>query len=123
MVSKINWRLLPLRLGPNQNHAVLCGRSADSWGGSPQNDHSVLIFKLEIKAMQNQSSEFNLIDAFERIPVKIFPDLKQGSLYAAGEIARLIREKQSKNERCVLGLATGSTPKTLYSELVRMHQL
>jgi glucosamine-6-phosphate deaminase len=72
--------------------------------------------------MQNQTAEINLIDAFERIPVKIYPDLKQGSLFAAGEIAKLIREKQSRNEKCVLGLATGSTPKTVYAELVRMHK-
>src|SRR5215216_2076407 len=64
----------------------------------------------------------NLIDAFERIPVKIFPDAKEGSKYAAAEIARLIRDKQSRNEKCVLGLATGSTPKTLYAELVRLHK-
>src|SRR5687767_3067478 len=73
--------------------------------------------------MQNQTTDINLIDAFERIPVKIFPDLKNGSLFAANEIARLIREKQARNEACVLGLATGSTPKTLYSELIRMHRL
>lgn len=72
--------------------------------------------------MQNQTGNMNLIDAFERIPVKIFPDLKRGSHFAAQEIARLIREKQSRNETCVLGLATGSTPKTLYAELVRMHR-
>lgn len=72
--------------------------------------------------MQNQTAEINLIDAFERIPVKIYPDLKQGSKFAAGEIAKLIREKQSRNEKCVLGLATGSTPKTVYAELVRMHK-
>src|SRR6476619_1846851 len=71
--------------------------------------------------MQNQTADINLIDAFERIPVKIFPDLKQGSLFAAAEVSRLIREKQARNEKCVLGLATGSTPKTLYAELVRMH--
>jgi glucosamine-6-phosphate deaminase len=64
----------------------------------------------------------NLIDAFERIPVKIFPDLRQGSHYAAREIAALIREKERNNEKCVLGLATGSTPKTLYAELVRLHR-
>jgi len=67
-------------------------------------------------------TDINLIDAFERIPVKIFPDLKEGSKYAAEEIAKLIKEKESHNEKCVLGLATGSTPKTLYSELVRMHK-
>ncbi|HUC82383.1 MAG TPA: glucosamine-6-phosphate deaminase [Flavisolibacter sp.] len=72
--------------------------------------------------MQTQTTEINLIDAFERIPVQIFPTLHEGSHYAAQEIARLIRDKQAKNERCVLGLATGSTPKTLYTELVRMHK-
>ena len=66
--------------------------------------------------MQSQTADINLIDAFERIPVKIYPDLKQGSIFAANEIAKLVREKQSRNEKCVLGLATGSTPKTLYAE-------
>src|SRR4051812_2244762 len=72
--------------------------------------------------MQSQTSEINLIDAFERIPVNIFPTLYEGSQAAAREIAGLIREKQQQNQSCVLGLATGSTPKTLYAELVRMHR-
>ena len=71
--------------------------------------------------MQNEM-DINLIDSFERIPVKIFSDLTQGSAFAANEIAKLIREKQSRNEKCVLGLATGSTPKSVYAELVRMHK-
>lgn len=66
-------------------------------------------------------TDINLIDAFERIPVRIFSNAKDGSKYAAAEIAKLIRDKQSRNEYCVLGLATGSTPKSLYNELVRMH--
>ena len=72
--------------------------------------------------MQSQTGEINLIDAFERIPVKIYSNLDEGSLFAANEVAKLIREKQSRNEKCVLGLATGSTPKTMYAELVRMHK-
>lgn len=64
----------------------------------------------------------NLIDAFERIPIRIFPNLQEGSAFAARQVAELIREKQSKNEMVVLGLATGSTPKALYYELVRMHE-
>src|SRR5215218_716389 len=63
-----------------------------------------------------------MVDSFEKIPCSIFPDLKKGSLHAARMIAQLIKEKQARNETCVLGLATGSTPKTLYAELVRMHQ-
>jgi len=64
----------------------------------------------------------DLTDSFENIPVKIFDTPKQGSVYVAGEIARLIREKQSKGEHCVLGLATGSTPISMYAELVRLHR-
>lgn len=63
-----------------------------------------------------------MVDSFEKISCKIFPDLYKGSQFVAKEIADLIREKQKKKEKCVLGLATGSTPKTLYKELVRMHK-
>lgn len=72
--------------------------------------------------MAKRTSTIDLSDSFEKIPVKIYPDLKQGSKYVAQQIAALIREKQKKKEKAVLGLATGSTPKTLYAELVRMHQ-
>ncbi|HZG99819.1 MAG TPA: glucosamine-6-phosphate deaminase, partial [Flavisolibacter sp.] len=72
--------------------------------------------------MADQRKEMNLIDAFERIPVKVVDNLKDGSVLAAQEIAALIRSKQKANQSCVLGLATGSTPKTLYAELVRMHK-
>ncbi|MDQ3278092.1 MAG: 6-phosphogluconolactonase, partial [Bacteroidota bacterium] len=72
--------------------------------------------------MQNQTAEINLIDAFERIPVQIFPTLSDGSKAAAQLIATLIRAKEAQGEKCILGLATGSTPRTLYAELVRMHR-
>jgi glucosamine-6-phosphate deaminase len=64
----------------------------------------------------------SMVDSFEKIPVKIFSSTKEGSVFAANQIAALIKEKQKKNEKCVLGLATGSTPKTLYAELVRLHK-
>lgn len=64
----------------------------------------------------------SMVDSFEKIPVKIYPGIKEGSKEVAKVIAALIREKQSKKEKCVLGMATGSTPKTLYAELVRMHK-
>src|SRR6476660_9258329 len=63
-----------------------------------------------------------MVDSFEKIPVKIFPGLQQGSVAVAKEIAALIRDKQAKKEKCVLGLATGSTPRSMYAELVRMHK-
>jgi glucosamine-6-phosphate deaminase len=72
--------------------------------------------------MAKKSSSIDLTDSFEKIPVKIYPDLKQGSIAVAREIADLIRDKQKKKQTCVLGLATGSTPKTLYAELVRIHR-
>src|SRR6476660_8703910 len=61
-------------------------------------------------------------DSFEKIHVKIFDELKEGSEFAAKQVANLIREEQKGGENCVLGLASGSTPKTLYAELVRMHK-
>ncbi|HMF71519.1 MAG TPA: glucosamine-6-phosphate deaminase, partial [Flavitalea sp.] len=64
----------------------------------------------------------SMVDAFEKIPVTIYSNLQQGSKYIASEIAKLIKEKQAKGEKCVLGLATGSSPKSLYAELVRMHK-
>jgi glucosamine-6-phosphate deaminase len=72
--------------------------------------------------MQNQSAEINLIDAFERIPVQIFPTLYEGSEEAARQIAAVIQQKEAEGTPCVLGLATGSTPRTLYAELVRLHR-
>src|SRR5215208_5052374 len=63
-----------------------------------------------------------MVDSFEKIPCYIFNDLNEGSQKVALKIAALIKEKQTKKEKCVLGLATGSTPKTLYEELVRMHK-
>jgi len=64
----------------------------------------------------------SMVDSFEKIPVRIFDSIQEGSKFIAKEIATLIREKEAKNEKCVLGLATGSSPKTLYAELVRMHR-
>ncbi|HYH16473.1 MAG TPA: glucosamine-6-phosphate deaminase, partial [Flavisolibacter sp.] len=72
--------------------------------------------------MAEQFRDINLIDAFERIPVTIVDNLKEGSVLAAQQIAKLIRDKQAQGQHCVLGLATGSTPKTLYAELVRLHK-
>ena len=71
--------------------------------------------------MAKKTAAIDLSDSFEKIPVKIFPDPKKGSVAVAGKIAELIRSKQKQNESCVLGLATGSTPKSLYAELVRLH--
>lgn len=72
--------------------------------------------------MAKRTGPIDLSDSFEKIPVKIFPDLEHGSRYVAQLIASLIRDRQKKKRSLVLGLATGSTPKLLYDELVRMHK-
>ena len=66
--------------------------------------------------------KIDLIDSLEKIPVKIFPGSADGSVFVAQQIAQLIKEKEAEGKQCVIGLATGSTPKTLYAELVRMHK-
>lgn len=66
--------------------------------------------------------EIELIDSFEQIAVDIYPTAKDGSRAVAQEIAALIKERQAANKQVVLGLATGSTPKYLYAELVRLHK-
>lgn len=63
-----------------------------------------------------------MVESFEKIPVQIFPTPLEGSIFAARQIAALIKEKQTTSEQCVLGLATGSSPISLYRELVRLHR-
>jgi glucosamine-6-phosphate deaminase len=63
-----------------------------------------------------------MVDAFEKIPVEIFPDATTGSAFVAKKIASLIREKEKNKQRCVLGLSTGKSPVKLYGELIRMHR-
>lgn len=64
----------------------------------------------------------SMVDSFEKISCRILPDFKAGSRFAAQEVVSLIKERQLQGKPCVLGLATGSTPKTLYAELIRLHK-
>ncbi len=72
--------------------------------------------------MAKKTAPIDLSDSFEKIPTKIFKSAKDGSAFVAQQIAHLIKTKQASREKCVLGLATGSTPKSLYAELVRLHK-
>ena len=58
----------------------------------------------------------------EKIHNVIFDNSKSGSKAVAREIADLIKYKQSKKQKCILGLATGSSPITVYEELVNIHK-
>jgi len=59
---------------------------------------------------------------FENVDTVIFENSKKASKEVAKEIANLIKVKQSQKQPCILGLATGSSPKGLYAELVRLHK-
>ena len=82
--------------------------------------------------MQNQDSYNSSIShkepgqfeetRFEKIHNTIFQSSEIASKIVAKEIALLIREKQSLNANCILGLATGSSPIKVYEELIRLHQ-
>jgi len=67
-------------------------------------------------------TKIDLTDSLEKIPVKIFADSKAGSAFVAKQIADLIKSKEAAGKKTVIGLATGSSPKSLYAELVRMHK-
>jgi len=59
---------------------------------------------------------------YEKLHNVIVPSAAKGSELIAQEIADIIRAKQAKGKNCVLGLATGSSPLSVYAELVRMHK-
>src|SRR5690606_37975083 len=58
----------------------------------------------------------------ERLNVVIFDDYDEMTKTSARRIAEIIREKDAAGKRAVLGLATGSTPISIYRELIRMHR-
>ncbi len=59
---------------------------------------------------------------FENIGTVVFENSRTASKAVAKELADLIRVKQAQKQPCILGLATGSSPKGLYAELVRLHK-
>ncbi|MDP3679630.1 MAG: glucosamine-6-phosphate deaminase [Flavobacterium sp.] len=59
---------------------------------------------------------------FENIGTIVFENSTEASKAVAQQIATLIKSKQENQESCILGLATGSSPKGLYAELVRLHK-
>ncbi len=69
-------------------------------------------------------ARLNLLEEtrYEKLPVTVYDTPAVASIAVAGRIAALIRDKQAKGEKTVLGLATGVTPIAVYAELVRLHQ-
>ncbi|MBM3413827.1 MAG: glucosamine-6-phosphate deaminase [Bacteroidetes bacterium] len=71
---------------------------------------------------ENPNSSNSIADSFEKISTKVVDNPTEGSIWVARQIASLIRAKQKKKGKVVLGLATGFTPKSMYKELVRLHK-
>jgi len=57
-----------------------------------------------------------------RVPSLYCPTSSAAAKYAAREIDKLVRARNAAGKPTVLGLATGSTPVSLYRELIRMHK-
>lgn len=58
----------------------------------------------------------------EKISCNVFRHAGDASIYVARQIAELIRQRSEAGKMCVIGLATGSTPVSVYNELVRLHK-
>ncbi|TWI94613.1 glucosamine-6-phosphate deaminase, partial [Mucilaginibacter frigoritolerans] len=69
-------------------------------------------------------ARLNLLEEtrYEKLPVTVYPNQQQASVAVAERIAKLIKSKESKGEKTILGLATGVTPIAVYAELVRKHK-
>jgi glucosamine-6-phosphate deaminase len=58
----------------------------------------------------------------EQVALAVYAHSQEAARAVAAEIAALIRSRQAEKKGVVLGLATGSTPISLYAELVRLHR-
>lgn len=76
--------------------------------------------KENVQSIKHQPAGLFEETRFEKIHNVIFSDSVAASIAVAHEIADLIRSKQAKGKKCVLGLATGSSPIKVYEELVRL---
>ena len=69
-------------------------------------------------------ARLNLLEEtrYEKLPVTVYSNQQKASIAVAGRIAKLIKTKEAKGEKTILGLATGVTPIAVYAELVRQHK-
>lgn len=66
--------------------------------------------------------EMARVTRMERINTQLYEIEKQGSEVIANEMESLIRLKQSKGEKCVLGLTNGKSMMGVYAALIRKHK-
>ena len=57
-----------------------------------------------------------------QIPSYVFSSDRDATRYVADVMAETIRSRNALGQKTVLGLATGSTPVSIYRHLIRMHQ-
>ncbi|MGH7582600.1 MAG: glucosamine-6-phosphate deaminase [Gemmatimonadales bacterium] len=67
-------------------------------------------------------AEYGDIRRRERLRVEVLDPPELLATTVAQRVAALIRAREREGRRCVLGLATGSTPVGVYRELARMHR-
>jgi glucosamine-6-phosphate deaminase len=86
-------------------------------------EKSKIELKIQIKMFKSNIDKATGFEKrFENIGTVVYENSTIASRAVAKEIARLIRVKQAQRQVCILGLATGSSPKGLYAELVRLHK-
>lgn len=66
--------------------------------------------------------ERSVLTRLEKIPTDIYESVEEGARQIANEIAQAIREKQRAGRFCVMALAGGNSPLSLFNELIRMHK-
>lgn len=66
--------------------------------------------------------EKTVLTRSEKIPTDIYESVEEGANYIACEIAQAIRDKQNAGRFCVLALPGGTSPRNVYTELIRMHR-
>ncbi|MEO6868088.1 MAG: glucosamine-6-phosphate deaminase [Ginsengibacter sp.] len=72
--------------------------------------------------MKNENLSTINTFSYERIPTIICNNAESASKIITNEIAELISAKNSQGKKTVLGLATGSTQKRIYKELIEKHK-
>ena len=66
--------------------------------------------------------EKSVLTRYEKIPTDIYESISEGTKQIAADIAQTIRTRQEEERFCILALAGGNSPKSVYDELVRMHK-
>ena len=72
--------------------------------------------------MPNNITSPHRLLSFEKIDTVIYTSMEEVCNAVANEIATLITIKNVAGEKTVLGLATGATPKKVYTALIRLHK-